>query len=160
MGVDRPIVVDPPPPDAGRDVGVDRPIVVDPPPPDAGRLDALRMPHNRALPLIDQWRDTTPKRARRSETVALYAPPDASLAVERREGYVRVQVRVSDAASTRWEGDGLISGEGTEVRWEPGAADDQLRVAVRTRGGVAVLALRASDVDRRGRSIAEIRDEA
>ncbi len=161
VGVDRPIVVDPPPPDAGRlDVGVDRPIVVDPPPPDAGRLDALRMPHNRALPLIDQWRDTTPKRARRSETVALYAPPDASLAVERREGYVRVQVRVSDAASTRWEGDGLISGEGAEVRWEPGTADDQLRVAVRTRGGVAVLALRASDVDRRGRSIAEIRDEA
>ncbi len=159
VGVDR-MVVDPPPPDAGRDVGVDRPIVVDPPPPDAGRLDALRLPHARSLPLIDQWRDTTPKRARRSEAVALYAPPDASLAAERGDGFVRVKLRIGDApASTRWEGDGTITGDGTEVRWEPASGDDQLRVAVRTRGGVAVLAMRASDVDRRRRSIAEIRDE-
>jgi len=152
------VVVDPPPPDAGVDV----PVVVDPPPPDAGRRDALNLPTgSRSLPLIDQWRDTAPRRSRRDEAVALYAPPDASLAVERVEGGVRVQVRLGEAlASTRWEGDGRITGEGREVRWEPGGADDQLRVAVRTRGGVAVLALRACDVDRKGRSIAEIRDDA
>jgi hypothetical protein len=92
---------------------------------------------------------------------ALYAPPDASFAIERGDGFVRVRVRTGDTpASTRWEGDGVITGEGAEVRWEPAAGDDQLRVAVRTRGGVAVLALRAREVDGRRRSIAEIRDEA
>ncbi len=158
LGAPDRVVVDPPPPDAGVDV----PMVVDPPPPDAGRRDAINLPgRGRSLPLIDQWRDTAPRRSRRDEAVALYAPPEASLAVERVEGAVRVQVRLGDAlASTRWEGDGRISGEGREVRWEPVGADDQLRVAVRTRGGVAVLALRACDVDRKGRSIAEIRDDA
>jgi len=155
------MVVDPPPPDAGRDVVTPDRMVVDPPPPDAGR-DALNLPRNlRPLPLIDQWRETTPRRSRRDATVALHAPPDASLEVERAEGAVRVRVRLADAAaSTRWEGDGRIAAEGLEARWEPTGDDDQLRVAVRTRGGVAVLALRAREVDRRQRSFAEIREEA
>jgi hypothetical protein len=60
-----------------------------------------------------------------------------------------VRVRVvggPDAVSTRWESDGLIEGAGREVLWIPEADTDQIRVGVRTRGGVAVLALRAKDV--------------
>ena len=135
--------------------------MVDPLPPDSGVRDALRSPSRRPLPLVDQWRDTTPRRSRRDETVALWAPPDAALRIERDEGVVRVRVDTAGAAATtRWEGDGRIVGDGFEVCWEPGGAEDQLRVAVRTRGGVAVLALRACDVDRRARSAAELRDEA
>ncbi len=153
------MVVDPPPPDAGVDAAPDR-MVVDPPPPDAGRLDAMRLPV-RTLPLVDQWRDTTPKRARRDRAVALWAPPDARLHAVREDGAVRVSVVVGDApASTRWEGDGPIDGDGSSVRWHPGSGDDQLRVAIRTRGGVAVLALRAREVEGATRSSAEIRDEA
>ncbi len=152
------VVVDPPPPDAGF---ADVPVMVDPLPPDSGVRDALRSPSRRPLPLVDQWRDTTPRRSRRDETVALWAPPDAALRIERDEGVVRVRVDTAGAAATtRWEGDGRIVGDGFEVCWEPGGAEDQLRVAVRTRGGVAVLALRACDVDRRARSAAELRDEA
>ena len=168
------VVVDPPPPDAGRDVvmpdqmavdplpfdaGVDVMGPVDPPPPDAGRRDALNLPR-RALPLIDQWRETAPKRSRRDAVIALHAPPDASLVVRRGDGDVRVSVEIGGApASARWEGDGAIVDEGLSARWTPGDPEDQLRVAVRTRGGVAVLALRACEVDRRARSTAEIRDE-
>lgn len=147
--------VDPPPPDAGFDVLMP----VDPPPPDAGRRDALNLPR-RALPLIDQWRETTPKRSRRDAVVALYAPPDASLAVTRGEGHVRVSVDTGgEPASARWEGDGAITEEGVVARWAPAGPEDQLRVAVRTRGGVAVLALRACEVERRARPLAEIREE-
>ena len=46
----------------------------------------------------------------------------------------------------RWESNGEVSGEGREVRWCPASRDDQLTLSVRTRGGVAVTAVRARDV--------------
>ncbi len=150
------VPVDPPPPDAGVE---DVPRIVDPPPPDAGRRDAMRLPR-KGLPLIDQWRDTAPRRSLRDTAVALHAPPDASLSTSREDDRVTVRVEgIVGAASARWEGDGLIEGDGLSARWTPVDPDDQLRVALRIRGGVAVLALRASDVDRRARAVAEIRDE-
>jgi hypothetical protein len=39
-----------------------------------------------------------------------------------------------------------VEGSGPEVLWAPADADDQIRVAVRTRGGVAIAALRARDL--------------
>ena len=50
------------------------------------------------------------------------------------------------APRTRWEADGDVDGEGREVTWRPASASDQLRLAVRSAGGVAVVALRARDV--------------
>jgi hypothetical protein len=155
-GMTDSVPVDPPPPDAGVE---DVPRIVDPPPPDAGRRDAMRLPR-KGLPLIDQWRDTAPRRSRRDDAVALYAPPDASLSTSRVDRGVTVSVEgIVGAASARWEGDGVIDDDGLSARWTPAGPDDQLRVALRTRGGVAVLALRASEVDRRARDAAEIRDE-
>jgi hypothetical protein len=48
--------------------------------------------------------------------------------------------------SLRWESNGEVEGEGREVTWRPASRDDQLRVAVRTPGGVAVTSLRARHV--------------
>ncbi|HOU93450.1 MAG TPA: hypothetical protein PLU22_20505 [Polyangiaceae bacterium] len=39
-----------------------------------------------------------------------------------------------------------MEGAAREIRWRPAAEDDQLRVGVRTRGGVAVAARRAQHV--------------
>ncbi|MBI5517654.1 MAG: B12-binding domain-containing radical SAM protein [Deltaproteobacteria bacterium] len=156
---DRPVVVDPPPPDAGRDAGIDRPVPVDPPPPDAALLWDPSEPEGvrRALPLLDQWRETAPRRARRSDAVALYAPPEATLAARRDGDAVEVALRgVLGPFSARWEADGAVEGEGARVRWTPADPDDQLRVAVRVQGGVAVLALRAADLERRQPSVAEL----
>ena len=47
--------------------------------------------------------------------------------------------------STRWEADGEVTGNGIEVRWRPSDAADRVRVAIRSRGGVAVLSLRADE---------------
>ena len=60
-----------------------------------------------------------------------------------------VRVRVcgeEQNLSLRWETNGEVSGEGREVTWCPASRDDQLTLAVRGRGGVAVTALRARDV--------------
>ncbi len=48
--------------------------------------------------------------------------------------------------SVRRESEGLVEGAAREIRWRPAAEDDQLRVGVRTRGGVAVATLRAKRV--------------
>jgi hypothetical protein len=157
---DLPIVVDPLPPDAGLSPDVFVPGPVDPPPPDAGlEVDAFvpgpvdPPPPDQALnapprtPGIDQWRDTTPRRAERTADLPLWAPPD--LRLEARTVLGAVEVRVVGAlgpATTRWESEaGPVEGEGLVVRWSP-AVDDQLRVAIRTRGGVGVLALRTQEL--------------
>ncbi len=163
------------------DSGPDRPdmFVVDPPPPDVSRLDMLdaldslpggatemmldegARPEDQAprrrLELIDRWRETSPRRATRSRALALSAPPEVSLAARDDDGAVRVEiVGLKSLAGTRWEGDGVIEGDGPAVRWRPEGGDDQIRVAMRTQSGVAVLALRARDVknEARARSLA------
>ena len=166
------LVADPPPPDAGIDG-----LVADPPPPDAaldgavdaavdgapdaaddvwvpdarpefGPVDPLPADASAANdPLIDQWRDTAPRRAARGADLPLSEPPVVRLAA-RRSGQV-VQVELAggpQTISTRWEGDGRLDAEGRHARWRPRTDDDQVRVAVRSRHGVAVVALRARDL--------------
>lgn len=153
------MVVDPPPPDAGvvdatppadaaaPDAQPDVPPVVDPPPPD----HAFNTPPAASGPGIDQWRDTSPKRAERTADLPLWAPPELRLETRRLlTGGVEVRVLgTTSAASLRWEARGEVAAlgdDGLAVRWRPdetsGLAADQLRVAIRTRGGVAVLATR------------------
>jgi radical SAM superfamily enzyme YgiQ (UPF0313 family) len=143
MAADLPFVVDPLPRDAAVDMQPDVPPVVDPPPPD----HAMNEPSNG--PGIDQWRDTTPRRAERTMDLPLWAPPDLRITAQSALGGLTVRVEGGlGPASLRWEGDGVIEGDGETVRWLPGplADDPQIRVAVRTRGGVGVLAMRARDV--------------
>lgn len=47
------------------------------------------------------------------------------------------------AGAAKAEGD--IVGSGHEVRWRPRGPHDRIRVAVRTKGGVAVVSSRAAD---------------
>ena len=169
-------VVDPPPADAGLDAWVVDPVppdaarpdmmVVDPPPPDAGRPDflvadplppdagmgpggSLDPPSVEPERPIDQWRDTAPRRAARDPKLPLYAPPEVRLSASTDGERLRVALIGGPVAvSTRWESDGVIEGEGRAVVWTPAADDDQLRVAVRSRGGVAVVAVRARDLAR------------
>ena len=47
--------------------------------------------------------------------------------------------------STRWEADGELDGAGLAIRWRPEGPTDRVRVAIRSRGGVAVLSLRADE---------------
>lgn len=153
------MVVDPLPPDAGHggmggSGGMGQGgMVNDPPPPDAGfgLLDIPRdepdeAPRKRSLRLIDQWFDTSPKAAVRTIDLPLFDPPRAKLA-GRRDGD-RIHARLEGGPSsvgTRWEADGAIEGEGVEVVWAPASDDDRLRVAVRSRGGVAILSMKASE---------------
>ncbi|MBI2388463.1 MAG: hypothetical protein HYV09_02495 [Deltaproteobacteria bacterium] len=149
---------DPPPPDTGFDWGP-----VDALPPDTGYdtgdstvgdsadADATFGRLEPRDPLIDQWQDTTPRRAERTRDLPLWAPPQVALFAERDGDRVTVRLRGGPASiSTRWQADGEVdpsSGEGgREVSWTPTGADDRLACAVRTTGGVAVLAIRARDV--------------
>lgn len=98
--------------------------------------------------LVDQWRDTTPGNVERSDDLPLASPPEISLETSRDGEIVRVILRGAsvDVAGVRWQADGSIEGEGTDVRWRPSSGDDALRVAVRTRGGVAIASVRARRV--------------
>jgi radical SAM superfamily enzyme YgiQ (UPF0313 family) len=155
------LVVDALPPDAGvdahdaHDATFDS-FVADPPPPDTG-IDAADAADAKdastfgsAEPkrrLLDQFRDTSPQRSVRSDDLPLSAPPTPSIHATREGDVVHVQLRGTVAAvTTRWQGDGLIDGEGTEITWTPSGPDDALRVAVRSKGGVAVVSVRAHDV--------------
>ena len=143
-------VADPLPRDAGiapPDAQPDFMPPVDPPPPDHA-FNASPAPSRG--PGIDQWRDTTPRRAERTADLPLWAPPDLHLAAKRIPGGLEVTLTGTDAPATlRWEAlgdlEGTDTGNGRTVKWRP-AQDDQIRVAVRMRGGVAVLALRPGDV--------------
>jgi hypothetical protein len=166
------MVVDPPPPDAGiggsggqggaggmGGAGVaggqgEGGMVVDPPPPDAGmtsvevesdaRTAENAGPPRRKLRLIDQWFDTSPKAAVRTVDLPLFDPPRPKLTARRDGDRVRVTLDAGPArVSTRWEADGDVTGDGLEVSWRPSGPSDRIRVAIRSRGGVAVLSLRA-----------------
>lgn len=140
-GIDAPFVADPPPPDAG----VDAPLVADPAPFDAG-MSALEPELRQRLDVIDQWRDTTPRRARRTDDIPFYDPPDIQLALELDGERVLATIEGGpESMSTRWRADGEILGEGRSVAWIPAHPDDRLRVAVRSRGGVAVVSRGVSD---------------
>lgn len=151
-GVDSGMVVDPPPPDAGVDAGM----VVDPAPEDAGMAAAssaaddrrLAVAESKRLRLIDQWRDSAPRRAVRTDDLALFDPPAPRLRAERDGDTVRVFVEGvdRDRVTTRWESAGELEGDGVEARWRPSGDADHVRVAVRARGGVAVVTLRAKSL--------------
>jgi hypothetical protein len=101
----------------------------------------------RRLRLVDQWRDSAPRDAVRTVDLPLSAPPTPELRVERDGELVRVTItNVRESFGTRWEAEGAIEGDGPSVAWHPASAEDQLAVAVRTRGGVAVVTVRASTV--------------
>ena len=61
------------------------------------------------------------------------------------EGLVVVVEAGRTPISTKWEADGDFVGQGLEVSWRPDAPTDRIRVAIRSRGGVAVLSMRAED---------------
>ncbi len=152
-------IADPPPPDAGRDVQdvqdvqdvlPDYPLV-DPAPWDSGvPVGALEQDPAapRRLALIDQWRSTTPEDTVRSRDLPLHSPPRIRLVSERTDDGIRVRVEGASASAvtTKWESNGEIRGAGLEITWLPRHDADQVSVAVRSRGGIAVLALRAREI--------------
>ncbi|MFO0757951.1 MAG: radical SAM protein [Byssovorax sp.] len=164
-------VVDPVPPDGGggsggfggsggaggKGAGGQGGMVVDPPPPDGG-MGALEIPDHpsatdpgrepRKLRLIDQWFDTSPKTTVRTVDLPLFDPPRMKLA-SRKEGDAVIVSLLGAVVpvTTRWEADGVIEGAGLSVRWSPQGPKDRLRVAIRSRGGVAVLSLPAEPAE-------------
>jgi hypothetical protein len=142
---DEPAVPDFVPSDASLDLGKLRRNTHD-----VGEPSPLRAPEVRRAELaqlLEKWRDTSPRRARRSDDLPLYQPPTVALSA-RRDGH-RIRVTIdgdNGAVGTRWQADGEVIGDGTSVEWIPGSSDDQIRVAVRTRGGIAVASLRMADL--------------
>ncbi len=93
------------------------------------------------------FRDTQTRRTIRTRDLPLYDPPEASLRAVRDGESIRVSVfGVTEPANTLWESEGDTQGEGLDVLWVPKNMDDQLRVAIRTHGGVTIAAIRAKDV--------------
>ncbi len=100
-----------------------------------------------SLAVVDSWRSTAPRRSQRTHDLPFFAPPEIRLHARRRGEVIEVTLAGGDPEmSVRWESEGTIEGAGREIRWRPAAEDDQLRAGVRTRGGVAVAALRAKYV--------------
>jgi hypothetical protein len=171
-GVDLMVVDPPPPPDftvvdmLPPDKGVDGPVIVpDPVPPDGGQslvspqegedssltaAAASVRSQGSAGALIDKWTCTSPRQAQRSNHLPLFDAPTVALRSEQIVGdpgaHAVYLVRKAEALSFRWEGDGEIDGDGDRVVWRPSRVNDQLRVAIRSQGGVTVLALRAEDL--------------
>ncbi len=152
------MVVDPAPPDGGfGGAGVGGAGGTGGAMPSDGGMGALEIPLDerhagpRRLRLIDQWFDTSPKATARAVDLPLFDPPRPRLAA-RVDGEV-VVVRLEGLGvpfSTRWEAEGEVEGDGAEVRWRPEGPADRVRVAVRSRGGVAVVSLRAEEAKRAG----------
>jgi hypothetical protein len=93
---------------------------------------------------VEHWANTSPRRAVRTRDLPLWDPPGIRLQSRANGDAVRVRLcSEPQSMSLRWESTGDIEGEGREVTWRPASPDDQLRVAVRTEGGVAITALRA-----------------
>lgn len=107
-------------------------------PPDAGGQASILEP-------VDRWRDTAPPQVTRSTDLPLYDPPTVGLTArgDLKSGFKVSLIGGPAAMSVRWEGDGTIEGQGHEVCWLPKSEADQLRVGVRTEGGVTVAAMRA-----------------
>jgi len=134
--------VDPPPPP--RPIPPLPPDPLPPPMPRPPVVDPLPSPKSAKLVVIDQWRDTSAPGARRSTDMPFHRPPSISLDARRDGGRVIVRlVGGDDAMSIRWEGAEGPSDEQREVTWMPSSPFDQLRVAVRTEGGVAITSVRA-----------------
>ena len=157
------MIVDPPPPDAGTGGaggnggnGGMGGLPADPPPWDKGA--ALPQESDRSLAgagprldVVDQWDDSSPERCVRTRDLPLYEPPEFELEASREDDVVWVDlVGAGEQVSTRWEADGAVRGDGLRVAWTPSCAEDRLRVAVRSRGGVAVKSLRADQRTTRG----------
>ncbi|MGC4121975.1 MAG: hypothetical protein QM765_46825 [Myxococcales bacterium] len=144
-GASDALVADPLPPDAGSpDAGM----VADPAPEDAGMaVDPLPEDGGHAArEPAGQWRDSATY-ALRSNDLPLFCPPAVRLCAVRDGETVRVTVQGAPGPlSTRCETSGIVVGEGRELTWTPASADDSLRVAVRSAGGVAVVSLRACEV--------------
>lgn len=162
------MVVDPLPPDGGLGgmggaggtggQAGEGGMVVDPPPPDAGmggmsgveiesdERTAAAGREPRKLRLIDQWFDTAPKATVRTVDLPLFDPPRPKLTARRDGDEVVVSIGgLTTPISTRWEAEGEVIGDGYEIRWRPLGPADRVRVAIRSRGGVAVLSLRAEE---------------
>lgn len=127
-------------------------MVVDPPPPDAGEMGLLDIEPEPVRPptklrLIDQWFDTSPKTTVRTVDLPLFDPPKLKLVARREDDCVHVRLEGANCAvSTRWEGDGIVRGDGLDAEWHPTGPMDRVRVGIRSRGGVAILSLRADGV--------------
>ncbi|MBN1610083.1 MAG: B12-binding domain-containing radical SAM protein [Polyangiaceae bacterium] len=99
-----------------------------------GRADATR----------GQWQDTAPRRVHRSRDLPLYDVPDISLEGRRQGDGWEVSLCGGEPQMTvRWiSAEGHVQGADRTALWCPASADDQLTVAVRTSGGVAVATYR------------------
>jgi len=101
--------------------------------------------HGQAV--VENWRDSGPRRFQRSADIALFDPPDIRLQASTEARRVCVQVQSNEQnLSYRWESEGQIEGNGGQVYWTPANEDDALCVAARGHGGVAVAMLRARDL--------------
>jgi anaerobic magnesium-protoporphyrin IX monomethyl ester cyclase len=126
-------------PKAGNDAALA--CTVDPAPPQC----ATTTSHGQAV--VENWRDSSPRRFQRSTDVALFDPPDIRLQANTEARRVCVEVQSNEQNLTyRWESEGLIDGNGGRVYWTPANEDDALCVAARGHGGVAVATLRARDL--------------
>ncbi len=135
-----PAPIEPKPPEEPIPMG-------DPPPPEL--LKPVEKPADDAegeQGALFHWRDTAPRRSPRTPDLPLYSPPDVTLVAQAEGDGLRVQVCGGPRLSVRWEAEGRVASEGREALWHPLADDEQLRVAVRSAGGVAVLSLRANQV--------------
>jgi hypothetical protein len=98
------------------------------------------------------FRETTAWFLGDDDDLPLFSPPKISLAATRQGSDVGERVisvtlqSTCDPLSIRWEGDGAVEGRGREITWRPTSDAAQLRVAVRSEGGIAVTAIRAVDV--------------
>ena len=132
-----------------KDASLNEPFVVDPV---ALGREGLQVPTG--LPAgegtetaREHWALVTPTRLKRSQDLPLCLCPEATLAGEWRDGKVHARLRgPSGHFATRWQAQGEIEGEGTEVRWTPSSDEDQLDVAIRTADGVSVALLRLAQV--------------
>jgi hypothetical protein len=100
--------------------------------------------------VVENWRDSGPRRLVRSQDLALYDPPSVHLEAVCEARRIRVQLHSDDAnLSIRWQSEGQVQGEGPTVYWTPANEDDSLCVAVRGAGGITVATLRAADIPER-----------
>ncbi len=129
----------PPPPDP-----VPRPL-----PPQV--VDPLPSPAPKGLSVIDQWRDTSVRDVMRTTDLPLADPP--SIRLSGRWTSEAIEVRLAGARgplTLRWQTEGAVAGDlddpAAVLAWTPAGDDDQLTVAVRTKGGVAITSLRVTEV--------------